>query len=275
MTFGSFIEPNTDLAESESPAKDLGIKIYSGYQAIKDSDRFRGKNRIFDDILEKSKSSDLVYEDQCSSQYYFDLVKTLRDFNGEFDRVVEVGVFMGGASAVLAGCMEPFGFGLDMVDINANYLHFAYERIRRLYPETAHKIRLFHGDLPSYVREVILKENARSIVHHDAGHSFNVVVKDMAALSFVKEKLFAIIAQDTHLRGTISNMNFVDMALYAVFGLDLSYAPIGFSYSPLDSRTAPNMYGGNYFMPNEPEGFVLPMNQNEFRYPHPCLLYTS
>jgi hypothetical protein len=93
----------------------------------------------------------------------------------------------------------------------------------------------------------------------------------MAALYYVRDRLFAIIAQDTHLRGTVRYMNFVDLALRAVFGMDPHYAPIGMFYEANDTRTAPNKFQGNYFMPNAPEGMVLPMSLNKFQYPHPDL----
>jgi len=271
MAYGTFIEPNQALESLANPAEKLNIEIHSGFRAVRESQRFTGHNRIFDQIVTRLSTLDLPYEDQCSADYYFDLVRTLRDFNGEFDRLVEVGVFMGGSSGVFAGCIGPFDIDLDMVDISADYLQFAYERVRRMYPESTGRIRLFHGDLPSYVRAVMLEKPVRTIVHHDGAHDFNQVVRDMAALSFVRDQLVAIIAQDTHLRGTIHHMNFVDMALYAVFGLDLNYAPIGKRYASMDSRTAPNKYQGNYFVPDAAEGFVLPMAVNEFVYPHPDL----
>lgn len=271
MAHGAFIEPNHALEGLANPAEMLNIQIHSGFRAVRESRQFSGHNRIFDQIVTRLSALDLPYEDQCSADYYFDLVRTLRDFNGEFDRLVEVGVFMGGSSGVFAGCIEPFDIDLDMVDISADYLQFAYERVRRMYPESMARIRLFHGDLPSYVRAVMLEKPARTIVHHDGAHDFNQVVRDMAALSFVREQLVAIIAQDTHLRGTVHHMNFVDMALYAVFGLDLNYAPIGKRYPEMDMRTAPNKYQGNYFMPDAAEGFVLPMALNSFHYPHPDL----
>jgi hypothetical protein len=267
-----FIEPDRELETAEDPAAKLGVPIFSGYKALADSAEFADQNRIYDRILARQLRLDLKYEDQCSAQYYFDLVRTLRDFNGQFDRVVEVGVYLGGASSVLAGCIQPFDFDLDMVDIGANYLRFAYERVRRLFPEAAGRIRLFHGDLPSYVRQVMLKEPHHAcVVHHDGAHDFNQVVKDMASLYYARESLFAVIAQDTHLRGKVKSMNFVDLALMAVFGQDLKCATIGASYEERDSRTAPNQYQGNYFMPNMPEGLVLPMAANRFHYPHPDL----
>lgn len=271
MTFGTFIQPDPALEQDRDPAATLNIPVYSGHRSLDNAGKLRGQNRLFDDILARAAAVDLRYEDQCSTKYYFDIVRTLRDFNGEFDRVVEVGVYMGGASGVLAGLVGPFDFDLDMVDIDANCLRFAYERLRRMYPEAAGRVRLFHGDLPSYVAAILDEAPAKMVIHHDGAHDFNQVVKDMAALSFVRDRLHAIIAQDTHLRGTVEHMNFVDMAMYAVFGLDLNYAPIGTTYMDIDSRTSPNIYQGNYFMPDAPEGFVLPMSMNEFHYPHPNL----
>ena len=272
MTFSGFIEPDRTLEALDDPAAKLGIQIYSGYRAVGAAGFLGCQNRIFDRIVTKLQQLNLKYEDQCTGQYYFDLVRTLRDLNGGYDRVAEVGVFMGGSSTFLAGCMEPFEFDLDMIDIHARFLQFAYERVRRLYPEQAARVRLFHGDLPSYVRHVMMKEEGHGyIVHHDGAHDFNQVVKDMASLYYVRESLVAIIAQDTHLRGPIRHMNFVDLALYAVFGTDLKYAAIGASFGANTALTEPNQYEGNYFMPDTPEGLVLPMSANEFRYPHPAL----
>lgn len=267
---GRFIEPDASLADCDDIAKKLGNVLYGGYRAVREAPRFAGISRIFDAIMANNAEFDMPYEDQCSAKYYFDLVQMLRDFNGEFDRVVEVGVYLGGSSTVLAGCMTSFDFALDLVDINEDNLLFAHERARRVNPAAAERIRLFHGDLPAYVRTVMLAETGRTIVHHDGSHDFTQVVRDMAALSFVKDRLLAIIAQDTHLRGRVCHMNFVDMAIYAVFGLDLKYAAIGECYGQGDGRTSPDQYFGNYFLSDSPEGFVLPMALNRFRYPHPA-----
>ena len=275
MTFGSFIEPDAELETLDDPNEKLKVPVYSGYKAIRNGINFLGRNKIFDDIYKKTKRYRGAYEDQCSTDYYFDLVTTMRDFAGEYDRVVEVGVYMGGASTIFAGCSGWFDFDIDMVDIDANCLRYSYERVRRMYPEAAKRVRLFHGDLPSYVNAVMLHDAKRSVIHHDGAHDFNQVVKDLAALSYVQDRLHAVICQDTHLRGTIEKMNFVDMALYAVFGLDLNYAPIGAVCEEHDFRTSPNQWQGNYFQPGAYEGFVLPMSMNEFRYPHPSLQLES
>jgi hypothetical protein len=271
MSFGTFIEPYESAQDVAALRERLQSHIGCGYRAVSAAGPLLGQNRIFDRIVAKIETLDLDYEDQCSAQYYFDLVRTLRDFNGQFDRVVEVGVFMGGSTSYLAGCAESFDFDIDLVDVSASYLRFAYERARRLYPEAAKRMRLFHGDLPTYVREVMLKESdRRSIVHHDGCHEFNQVVKDMGSLFYARQNLLAVIAQDTHLRGSAKYLNFVDMALYAVFGLDLKFAPIGKVLSEHDPMTSPDQYHGNYFMAGVAEGVVLPMAANNFVYPHPA-----
>ena len=267
-----FIEPDSGLEALANPNDALGIEIYSGHQARLRAPEFQGRNRIVDALAERLRAFTTPYEDQCSAQYYFDLVSTLRSFHGEFNRLVEVGVFMGGSSAVFGGLMDVFDYDLDLVDIDARFLRFAYERIRRTHPEAAKRVRLLHGDLPHYALQVMAEEaEAKCIVHHDGAHDFPQVVKDMASLSFVSDRILAIIAQDTHLRGTPEYMNFVDMALYAVFGTDLAYTPIGTHYEPHDERTQPNIYQGNYFMPGVPEGIVIPMAANSFHYPHPSM----
>ncbi|QQV78487.1 hypothetical protein H5J25_07575 [Sphingomonas aliaeris] len=271
MILGTFVSPDPSLEAISDLATHLGVKINSGYRALPNAQEFKGRNRFFDLIADRSSTIELDCEDQCSAKYYFDLVQTLRDLNGEFGRVVEVGVYMGGASSVIAGCIEHFHFDLDLIDTHLPHLLFAYERIRRLYPESIGRVRLFHGDLPSYVRHVLDERSDKYVIHHDGSHNFEQVVRDMASLSFIQQRLCAIIAQDTHLRGAVKYMSFVDMAMYAVFGLDLKYAPIGTAYAAHDSRTDPNQYEGNYFMPDAPEGFVLPMAVNRFQYPHPTM----
>jgi hypothetical protein len=181
---------------------------------------------------------------------------------------------MGGASVMLAGCSGSFDFDLDLVDISAEHLQFTHERIRRSFPEAAGRVRLFHGDLPAYVREVMLpRGSGRALVHHDGSHMFDQVVHDLTALSFVRDQLHSIIVQDTHLRGPHDRMIFVDMALAAVFGTGMTFAPIGKVYEAQDSRTSPDRFAGHYFRPGMPEGMVLSMAANAFQYPHPSAAF--
>jgi hypothetical protein len=268
----TFINPDPSLADLAEPNDKLQIEIFSGHRAgLKFNRELKGRNRIFDEIADRIYEFKGKYEDQCSGKYYFDLVETLRNFAGEYDRVVEVGVYMGGSSVIFGGSISRFDFDLDLVDIDERFLRFSYERIRRAYPEAVGRVRLFHGDLPHYVQNVLAVEKAEALIHHDGAHDFNQVVKDLSSLYFARDKLKAVICQDTHLRGTPEFMNFVDLALYAVFGTEVQYAPIGSAYDSWDERTSPNKYQGNYFMPGVPEGVVVPLAHNEFQYPHPTM----
>jgi hypothetical protein len=160
---------------------------------------------------------------------------------------------------------------LDLVDPNAGFLRFTHERIRRTFPEAAGRVRLFRGDLPTYVHRVLRREACSALVHHDGSHDFTQVVKDLAALSFERAKVRGVMLQDTHLRGKIQYCNFVDAAIYAVFGFDVQCIPMGTSYPAGSSQTEPNPWQGNYFLPDTAEGTYVSLDANAFRYPHPTM----
>ncbi len=234
--------------------------------------QFEGLNAEFDAVAAKQGQLGDGYEDQCSGQYYFDLYDVISGLAGQApgvgpNRILEVGVFMGGASVILAGAADRFGMQLDLLDINANYLRYAGERARRAYPGV--EIRLFLGDVASYVSEVLLLDPAvRLFVQHDGAHNFNQVLFDLSALSFVKDRISGLAMQDTNLRGMPQYVNFVDAAAYAVFGPGFPYRPIG-SYYSTPEMMKPNQNEGNYFLPDLPEGMFLEVSQLQFRYPHP------
>lgn len=272
MAISGFIEPDRTLEDVVDPAETLGINVSSDHRVAYGENAFYGRNRIFDRLFKSQQLIDLNYEDRGSGQYYFDLVSTLRDFNGHYDRVAEVGVFMGDNSAFLAGCAAPFDFDVDLIDTNPAFLKFAYERIRRAYPDNTKRIRLFHGDLPSYVRHIIMREYGHSyVIHHGGGQGFEQTVKDIAALSYVRDYITALIVHGTHARSTIEHTHFTDLALSAIFGAELNFAPIGTTYSAGAPSTVPSRSQRNYSLPGAPEGLVLPMGMNTFQYPHPEL----
>lgn len=267
----AFIEQRRDLESELRPCEILEIPIYGGSKAMRSRRLATRLNRTFREIVKRVELVELEYDDQCSVWYYLDLVRTIQRFRRQFDRVVEVGVFMGGASTVLAGLQEKQGFQLDLVDVNEAYLQFTAERIRRTFPSA--KFRLWLGDLPSYTKHILMQEDCRIVLQHDGAHDFNTVVADLTALSFVSEKVHAIIAQDTNLRGTLEHMNFVDMALLAVFGKKMKSRSIGLR-PPLrfsSELTRPNQWQGNYALADEAEGRVVKISSNRFRYPHPSM----
>lgn len=269
-TWGTFLEPASELREAADLQATLNVRTYSGHRAR--FTEFRGQNRIFDAIVRRIADTKIPCEDQCSAKHYADVFDVVRAHYGRANRIVEVGVYLGGATQLFAGCLIPMDMTLDLVDVNASFLQFAAERARRTFPESADRVRMFHGDLPTYVDRVLLADTkARSLVHHDGSHDFTQVVKDLSALSFVKERLLGVMLQDTHLRGTIEWCNFVDAAIYAVFGFDVNLVPMGSAYPAGHELTNPNQYQGNYFMPGAAEGAFVSMESNTFKYPHPSL----
>jgi hypothetical protein len=268
-----FISPDASLEslDIEQIHKKLEVPIFSGNRA--DFTPCQGLNPTFDKIAARLGAFNVGYEDQCSTKYYFDLFQCLQNSAGKVSRITEVGVYMGGASVILAGAANDMSLDLDLIDLNDRYLRFTYERIRRIFPEYAPRVRLFHGTLPHYVREVMLPAPAgRTFLQHDGAHHFDLVVRDLASLSFVKEKIECLAIQDTHLRGYPKYCNFVDAAVCGVFGFDLKFISIGSAVSPENTLlTTPNQYQGNYFLPDVAEGWFIPFELNTFKYPHPSI----
>lgn len=274
-TWATFIEPDRSIEDSPSPHEALQVPIFSGYRAY---DALLGSpethaDPLFKMIVDRVTNSGIAAEEQCSAKYYADVYNVLKVLNGGYNRVAEVGVFMGGSSVLLAACALAFDFQLDLVDISPNYLRFTYERIRRTFPEAIDRVRIFYGGVPEYTRAVLLDDqDSVTLVHHDGAHDFNQVVRDLSALSFVQDRLHSVILQDTHLRGRASYMNFVDAAVYAIFGPQMQFAPIGAEYTEEHvDMLKPNPYQGNYFLAGRPEGMFLPMDANVFHYPHPSM----
>lgn len=268
--WGTFLEPDPELHGVADLARHLNVTLYSGQRAALGT--FRGANRILDHIVEGLAAVSLACEDQCSARYYVDAFECVRAHFGRVSRIVEVGVYTGGASTMFAGCSGPMDLELDLVDVNPRFLRFTHERIRRTFPEAAGRVRLFLGDLPTYVQQVLLGDPAAmALVHHDGSHHFEQVVKDLSALSFVRDRVRGLMIQDTHLRGRIDLASFVDAAVYAVFGFDVHCKPLGMRYPPGHPNLEPNAYQGNYFLADTAEGMFVPFEGNEFKYPHPSM----
>lgn len=268
--WGTFILPDAELETIKDPNEKLNVYIPSGNKA--DFNPFLHRDAIFDSIVEKIVAQRTVmnYEEQCSGKYYFDVFNILQELKGKVRRVAEVGTFLGGASCIFAGCAEAFDFELDLIEAKKEFLLYTYERIRRAFPQVIGKVRLFLGDLPSYVKNVVQHEEQTNILfHHDAGHNFNQVVNDLASLSFIKDKAHSLMIQDTHLRSAkVQNYIFVDAAIFAVFGFDLTFAQFGARFN---QSTEPAYFGKSYFIDNHSEGFYIPFDQNKFHYPHPSM----
>lgn len=265
-----FVTPDASLQELDIDTlrERMGLRILSGHRA--DFGGFRGRNFLLDLIIDRLQAFGKGYEDQCSVQYYSDLFTLLRNSAGEVTRIVEVGAYMGGATALLYGCAELFNLELDLIDIDANCLQFTHERVRRTYGSTE-RLRLYHGDLPHYVRDVLAAESGvRVMIQHDGSHHFPQVILDLGSLYYQRDKVHSLAIQDTNLRGNPHGCRFIDAAVRSIFGQDLTFTPIGTVYTASQEvMTRPNAYGGNYFLAGKPEGMFVPMNGNRFEYPHP------
>lgn len=275
--WGNFIKPDAELESLQDPNDKYKLARGSEYRPNYSS--FVAQSPAFHHIIKRIEEvrNNFTFEDQCSAKYYFDVFNLMQLLSEKITRVVDVGVFMGGSASILAGCIENKNLQLDLVDFGSEYLRITYERIRRTFPEVAKRTRLFLGDLPTYTNNVLLPEaNVISLIHHDASHNFNEVIRDLTALSFVKDKVNGLIIQDTHLRGgNVGTCFFVDAALYAVFGGQMPFCEIGIK---LPTATEPSFQSnkfGTYFIDNQAEGMYIPFNLAKFRYPHPSIKIES
>lgn len=221
----------------------------------------------FKEYLSVLSSAGVPYLRQCSIDYYRDLVRYLTDKGHGIKRVVEVGTFLGGATAFLALCAKEQDFQLDLVDLNLAYLGYTHQLISRMIPEAEHRIRIFHGDFPAYVKEGGITGINDAFVQFDASHRFGDVVRDLTAMSRIADTVRGFAIQDTHLRaGNINAEVFVDLAVYAVFGMNAKFQEIGIKVPPQPIEV-PSGDWELYMQPKASEGFLLELKDNVFEYP--------
>ncbi len=232
-----------------------------------------GSNAVFDAVVGQIDNFQGTFEDQCQARYYLDMCQIFdQQLDTDADLIVEAGVYLGGASIFLGALAASRGIPLHLIDIDPDFLWFTHERVRRTLGPHAPHIRLWRGDIPSYVQEVL--ENGpyhRLMMQHDASHDFNIVVRDLASLYYVRDIVQGVCIQDTNLRGKPKYLNYVDFAVRAVFGDHATTQPIGARFNAIDHPHAmrPDRWFGNYFLESEPEGLYIPFAQNSFSYPHP------
>lgn len=95
---------------------------------------FQGRNPLVDDLIGRKRDAALRCEDQCSPRYSLDVADAIVARRGNIGRIVEVGVFPGGASEIFAGAMRLLDCELDPADVDARHPGFAHERLRRVIP---------------------------------------------------------------------------------------------------------------------------------------------
>ncbi|RAI37636.1 class I SAM-dependent methyltransferase [Rhodoplanes roseus] len=269
--WGRFMPPPPPLPADRNPIDLVGVD--APLTRLKRSETT--DDPIWNGIAARINAYPLRTSDQCSEQHYHDVFDFLRINNGVVRRVVECGVFHGGLSVQLAGCALASDLSIDLVDVDPGALLATWHRIARTFPEALDRVRLFCGELPNYVQAVMHDpafDNA--LVHHDGSHRFNVVMRDLSALYFVRKRVHALIIQDTHLRHSDpDNGCFVDAAVAAVFGFDPHYQPIGVTFpgTTFPVGYVPGERHNVYFQGGRPEGMMIPFAENTFLYPHPLI----
>jgi len=266
--WATFISPDKDLEALHDPAEKHHFKqgLHGDFLA------FRDKNPRFDAVIEKINSvrDSISYVEQCTEKYYFESFQVLEQCIPNIKHVVELGVFQGGISTFFAGCLQDTDITLDLVDGDRTFLEFTYERIRRTFPRMCSRIRLFYGNLPTYVKKVMMAESPlKTLIHHDASHVFNEVLQDLVSLYFVRDRIQGLMIQDTNLRANnINGYMFVDAALYAAFGDRMQYLELGEKHNDYTQVSTDNLWRG-FFTPQHAEGMYIPFYEGLFRYPHP------
>ena len=263
-TWGKFVE---DFSYAPEAMERIGKVLQSAHTHRYDS--VRGQNDIFDEFAIAMNRGSMRAEDQCTEQWYFDIFQHFLKHFGQTRHVVELGCFTGGSTRWLYVASRLFNFTLDVVDANLDNLAAARERVLDACGEIGEGVRFFHGDLCTYVDQVARHERrSATTIHHDGPHSFHECLQDFASLYFIRDTLLHLIIQDTNLRSAnIDLYSFVDMAAYAVFGLNHPFQPIG-KQLKVD---APVWNAKIYFEDNEPEGKIIPMRDVQFHYPHPSV----
>lgn len=268
-TFGKFITP-ADIpcnAASKDPVDKYRIKRRDAPRAHADYSALAGRLTLFDHCVARIRQNDWMYAEQCTPKYYFDLIAYLHKQKGQIERVAEVGVFLGGGSAFLALAAVELGYELHLIDLNPQFLGYTFERVLAIAPEAEGRVKIFHGDFPSYVEKGhLLQKNKANFAQFDASHRFPDVVRDMVAVCRGERWIKSFAIQDTHLRSHyVEGEVFVDMAVYSVFGLRPKFRPIG-SMTSSRRMDLPNSEWKLFMRPNAPEGMLLELKDNPCVY---------
>lgn len=229
---------------------------------------------IFQDILNKINSANPDKQFfRSSSKFYIEsfdlLVNNILMHKNHQQRIVEIGPQFGDLSCQLAGLLNHCNVTLDLVDIDKENLYYAYKNISAVFPEVLPRVRLFYGDLPIYIKNVINQTNDLNNLFYQGSYNFNDVIRDLGSTYFAKDKIAGIFISNTHLRNT--NMNyypFIDAAIYALFGMDVKFFKLG-EEKYEETALQQDVMHATYLSRNRVDGMYIPLSHNQFRYPHP------
>ncbi len=262
------------IIESESRAGDFPSEFDSQllrnviFKPI-DFTSYANKHILYDEIINKMKiDNDINQHYRNSAKYYFDCFNILNQHEGVINRIVEVGTHFGDLSCLFSGMLQKLDATLDLVDINPLHLIKTYQRIKKIFPEVAAKVRLFFGDLPLYIKQIASKSPYINLIHYQGSYNFNDVVRDLGSTFYAKQKIAGTMIYNTHLRTTdMNHYAFIDVAIYSLFGLNVKFKKMGEQASgttEIQTSHQPPIY----FADQRVEGMFLPYAVNEFRYPH-------
>lgn len=260
-SFGTFLDTNLIAKLDRAEHDQLTLELQKRRQKF---DYVIGQNALFDTYFYNTENAMCIFEEQCSPQYYYDVVHFLTHFRP--GNIVECGVYHGGMTIFLAQVARHFDMTLDIIDINPDSLKYAYNYIQQVCPECLYAVRFFHGNMASYIAGNNCRTDVKSFFQIDAGHDFISVLEDLVSIWFVRKNTQAIALQDIHLRSdNLYNTHFIEAAIVAVFGLNFKGHYFGDKVGGKDI-----LWGGDYelyFKANTLEGVLLLMSENEFCYP--------
>lgn len=206
---------------------------------------------------------------RSSPQFYEDSFNLLLNQKITVHRLVEVGVQFGDLSCQLAGLLNNFNLSLDLVDLDKDNLEYAYQNIAAVFPEVLPRVRFFYGDLPLYVKNVLSQSYDLNMIYYQGSYNFNDVVRDLGSTYFVKDKIAGVFVANIHLRHTDVNFYpFFDVALYALFGMNLNFIKLGNEIAE-ESALSNQADQATFWSKNRMDGMYIPYTHNQFRYPHP------
>ncbi len=260
--WGEFISPNSSYEERQTKNQ-TRIKP--------DLSKLATMHPVLDNVISVIRTKGergLEKESYISEKFLLDCFNTVSQYANNLQTLIGVELDASYLACIYAGLLNPLNVKLDLVDSDKNRLLNVYATILQYFPEATNKIRLFFGDLPTYAKKLMTTSMDKCLVHYNGCYGFNDVIRNLGSLYYVKEKVHAIMAQNTHLRSmNLQDFAFVDIALYALFGHQLQFSILG---NILQEDENPESHGMETFcLKQHAEGLHVPFAHNQFRYPHP------
>ena len=222
---------------------------------------------LFDQAMKAVYAGKQPFEEECSPQYYCDVVNYLLANRSQIDTVMEIGCYQGGFTGILAQVAHELGMAYYVIELDPRYLLFTHERVGLLAPASLQSIRFYRGTLTQFIDEHSeLLRNRNAMLVMDGPHNYEGVLTDLAASHRIRDHIHSIAAHDFHLRSANwRNDVFVDRAIFSVFGFDAPLIGIGFNTGdwvgdPDADRTEYKLYN----KPNCPEGVIISLAENSY-----------